>query len=98
MGNVALGVMPWAIVFGMAATSSRGLAMPIGVHAGVNFAQAVVSNDSGVWKLVIDKQLRPRVSFVSRIIGIAVALSVALLFWRVQIRREHGRAASNASE
>jgi uncharacterized protein len=96
--NIVLGVMPWALVFGFAATSSRGLAMPIGVHAGVNFAQGAVSDNSGIWKLVIDDQLRPRVGFVSRLIGIAVALLVAFLFWRLQIRRKLGDAASKVSE
>lgn len=96
--NIVLGVMPWALVFGFAATSSRGLAMPIGVHAGVNFGQGAVSDNSGIWKLVIDDQLRPRVGFVSRLIGIAVALLVAFLFWRLQIRRKLGDAASKVSE
>jgi membrane protease YdiL (CAAX protease family) len=96
--NIVLGVMPWALVFGFAATSSRGLAMPIGVHAGVNFAQATVNDDSGIWKLVIDDQLRPRVGFVSRMIGIAVALFMAFLFWRLQAHRKLGDAASKVSE
>jgi membrane protease YdiL (CAAX protease family) len=36
--DILLGVLPCALLFGIAATSTRGLAMPIGVHAGVNFA------------------------------------------------------------
>jgi len=93
--NIVLGVMPWALVFGFASTSSRGLAMPIGLHAGVNFAQGAVSDNSGFWKLVLDDQLRPRVSIVSRVIGIMVTLSVAFLFWRLQIHRKRGVAESN---
>jgi membrane protease YdiL (CAAX protease family) len=85
--NILLGVMPWAIVFGMAATSSRGLAMPIGVHAGVNFAQWAVSDNSGIWKLVFNDQLRSRIGSASRIIGIAVALLLAFLFWCFQRKR-----------
>lgn len=41
--NILVGVIPFALLFGIVATSSRGLAMPIGVHAGVNFAQWAVS-------------------------------------------------------
>ena len=85
--NILLGVMPWALVFGFAATSSRGLAMPIGVHAGVNFAQWAVSDNSGIWKLMFNDQLRPRVGFVSPIVGITVALLVAFRFWRLQVKR-----------
>jgi uncharacterized protein len=96
--NILLGVMPWALVFGIAATSSRGLAMPLGVHTGVNFAQWAVNDSSGIWKLVINDQLRPRVDLMSRIIGIPVTLFVAFLFWRLQIHRKLGDAASKVSE
>jgi hypothetical protein len=57
-----------------------------------------VNDDSGIWKLVIDDQLRPRVGFVSRMIGIAVALFMAFLFWRLQAHRKLGDAASKVSE
>jgi hypothetical protein len=95
--NILLGVIPSALLFGVAATSSRGLAMPIGVHAGLNFAQWAVSENSGIWKLEFNNQLRPRVDFVSPIIGIAVTLFVAFLFWRLQIHRERGDAESSLS-
>ena len=88
--NILLGVIPFALLFGIAATSSRGLALPVGIHAGVNFAQWAVSENSGVWKLVCNDQLRPRVGLLSRIISIAVALFVALLFWRFQSHRAGG--------
>ena len=96
--NILLGVMPWALVFGIAATSTRGLAMPIGLHVGVNFAQWAVSDNSGVWNLVINDQLRPRIGLASRIVNIAVTLFVSFLFWRLQIRRNRGHAASNVSD
>jgi len=95
--NILLGVIPSALLFGIAATSSRGLAMPIGVHTGVNFAQWAVSDNSGIWKLVFNDQLRLRVDFVSHIIGIAVTLFVAFLFWRLQIHRGRGDSESNLS-
>jgi uncharacterized protein len=88
--NIVLGVMPWALVFGMAATSSCGLAMSLGVHAGINFAQSAVNDNSGIWKLVFNDQLRTRIGLASRIINIAVTLFVAFLFWRFQIHRERG--------
>lgn len=93
--NISLGVMPWALVFGIAATSSRGLAMPLGVHAGVNFAQWAVSDNSGIWKLVINDQFRPRIGLVSRIIDITVALLLAVLFCRAfRIQSERSDAES----
>ena len=42
---------------------------------------------AGVWKLVVNDQSRPRVGSVSRIISMAVALFVAFLFSRFQLRR-----------
>jgi membrane protease YdiL (CAAX protease family) len=86
--NILMGVIPSALLFGFAATSSRGLAMPIGVHAGVNFAQWAVSGDAGIWKLVFSDQLRPRVELLSRVVGIAVVLLAAFLFWLYQVRRD----------
>jgi membrane protease YdiL (CAAX protease family) len=90
--NILLGVIPSALLFGFAATSSRGLAMPIGVHAGVNFAQWAVSGDAGIWKLVFGAQLRARVELLSRVVGVAVVLVVAFVFWRVQVWGERGDA------
>jgi uncharacterized protein len=85
--NILLGVIPLALLFGIVATSSRGLALPIGIHAGVNFAQWAVTDNSGIWKLVVNDELRPRVGLLSRIVSIAVALFVAFLFWRFQFHR-----------
>ena len=96
--NIVLGVMPWALVFGMAATSSRGLAMSLGLHAGINFAQSAVKDNSGIWKLVFNEQLRTRIGLASRIVNIAVTMFVAFLFWRLQVHRNRGDAASIASE
>ncbi len=85
--NILLGVIPSALLFGIAATSSRGLAMPIGIHAGLNFAQWAVTDNSGIWKLVLNDRLQPRVGILSRIISMAVALFVAFLFWRFRFHR-----------
>jgi uncharacterized protein len=93
--NILLGVMPCALLFGVAATSSRGLAMPMGVHAGVNFAQWAIFGNAGIWKVAINDQLGSRVDLMSHIIGIAVILFGAFLLWRLQIHRERGDAESN---
>jgi membrane protease YdiL (CAAX protease family) len=85
--NILLGVIPFGILFGFAATGSRGLAVPIGVHAGINFAQWAVGDASGIWKLVFDEGMRGRVGMVSRVGGIGVSLLGAFLFWWVSLRR-----------
>jgi membrane protease YdiL (CAAX protease family) len=96
--NILLGVMPCAHLFGAAATSPRGLAMPIGVHAGVNFAQWAINDNSGIWKVAINDQLRSRVDLMSHIIGIAVILLVTFLFWRLHIRVNCDDAESKVSD
>jgi len=92
--NILLGVIPFGILFGFAATGSRGLAVPIGVHAGINFAQWAVGDSSGIWKLVFDEGMRGRVAVVSRAGGIGVSFVGAFLFWWVSRRRGGGDVES----
>ena len=72
--------------------------MPIGVHAGVNFAQWAINDNSGIWKVAINDQLRSRVDLMSHIIGIAVILLVTFLFWRLHIRVNCDDAESKVSD
>jgi Type II CAAX prenyl endopeptidase Rce1-like len=80
--TILLGVIPSALLFGMAAIASRGLAVPIGLHAGVNLAQSSMSGNSswGFWKLAMDDQARGRITALSPISGVAVTVGVMLGF------------------
>lgn len=53
VATVALGVMPSALLFGMAAFISRGLALPLGIHLGMNLARwaSGEADGHGVWRL-----------------------------------------------
>lgn len=82
--TVALGVIPSAVLFGAAARVSGGLAMPIGVHAAVNFAMWVVGEktSAGFGTLDVDPASVARVTAVAPFIGAAVPIGTALLlFW-----------------
>jgi membrane protease YdiL (CAAX protease family) len=82
--SVALGVMPSALLFGAAARVSGGLAMPIGLHAAVNFAMWVVGEKAsvGFGTLDVDPAAVARVTAVAPFIGAAVPIGTALLlFW-----------------
>lgn len=49
--TVLLGVLPSAVLFGVAAWVSGGLALPMGIHAGVNMARWLTGEtaDAGLW-------------------------------------------------
>lgn len=82
---VLMGVIPAALLFGMSATASRGLAMPIGLHAGVNLAQWTISEDKanpdGIWTLVVSEEALSHVATISPFINIGVILLTTLAFW-----------------
>jgi hypothetical protein len=85
---IVFGVIPSALVFGAAAIASRGLALPTGIHAGVNLARWA-TNGSGVWRIVIDDQARNRTESWASISGIIITLLAALVFWRWRSRPEY---------
>lgn len=82
--TVVMGVIPSAFLFGAAARVSGGLALPIGVHAAVNFAMWVVGekDSAGFGTLDVDPASVSRVAAVAPFIGAAVPIGTALLlFW-----------------
>lgn len=90
--TVVMGVIPSALLFGASARVSGGLALPIGVHAAVNFAMWVVGekDSAGFGTLDVDPANVSRVAAVAPIIGAAVPIGTALLlFWwhQRQVRR-----------
>ncbi len=88
--TVMMGVIPSALLFGAAARASDGLAMPIGVHAAVNFAMWVVGekDSAGFWTLDVDPASASRVAAAAPVIGAAVPIATALvLLWWHQRRR-----------
>lgn len=86
---VLMGVIPSALLFGIVAIRSGGLAMPIGVHAALNLAQwAVGEKDSpGIWTLSVDPQHAARMMSTAPFIGMAVTLLAAMFVWRWPSRR-----------
>ncbi|MCC6234940.1 MAG: CPBP family intramembrane metalloprotease [Verrucomicrobiales bacterium] len=88
LSNIVLGVIPAAFVFGMAAVVSRGLAMPLGVHVGVNVAQSAMSGGSrwGVLELTMEEPVRQRLEGAAPWSGVLVALLVVGLLWGVSRR------------
>lgn len=90
-----LGAGIGSLLFGMASLATRGLAMPIGLHAAWNYGQWMLGGkeSSGMWQLIIEKGFESRVELAGTI-SYLVVMSLAILafwwYWRVQkIRRSN---------
>jgi membrane protease YdiL (CAAX protease family) len=80
LSTVLLGVLPSAILFGMATLVSRGLALPLGVHMGINVARGMTgeADGAGPWTLDTSGLDAARAATLAPLIGAAVPLTVAL--------------------
>ncbi|MBL0170630.1 MAG: CPBP family intramembrane metalloprotease [Gemmatimonadaceae bacterium] len=80
---IVLGVIPSAVLFGTTAIVSGGLAMPIGLHAAVNFAQWAVGEKSsrGFWTVTVDPLLAARAATLAPYIGATVPLLFSAVLW-----------------
>lgn len=85
---VVLGVIPSGVLFGVAASASGGLAMPVGVHAAVNMALWSVGakETPGLWTVIIPPALQARNDALSPYLGVVTVLVLATLTWRLRSR------------
>ena len=92
--NVVFGAIPGALVFGMAALASRGIAMPLGLHAawnGVDWATGGKGAD-GLWRRVVEPGHASTAEALGlACYGLAMAAAFCLLWW---IRRRAQRTGS----
>jgi hypothetical protein len=73
-----------ALLFGMAAIATRGLAVPIGVHAAWNFGDQMRSGGgktTGFWKAVVEDGFEARAQVVGWTGYVSVMLLTTLAFW-----------------
>jgi membrane protease YdiL (CAAX protease family) len=78
---ILLGVIPSALLFGATAIASRGLAMPIGVHAGLNLAQWSVGEQGSFWATNVADVARARIVTFSPVIVVSVMVVATILVW-----------------
>jgi membrane protease YdiL (CAAX protease family) len=81
--TVLFGVLPNAFLFGMAAIASGGLAMPIGLHMGVNAArQSFGETGAGwFWNIAAEDSAGARIARVAPVTGIAITIFMTLVLW-----------------
>lgn len=79
------GVIPSALLFGAVALRSGGLAMPIGLHAGVNLAQWMVGArpTSGLWSIDVAPAHAARVTTYAPVATMVTSLLItaAVAWW-----------------
>jgi membrane protease YdiL (CAAX protease family) len=95
-----LGGSPWvdalvgpgvgSLLFGMAAIATRGLAVPIGLHAAWNFGQWALGlkSEPGLWRSVSEGGGEQRAHLIAMIAYVAVVFLATLTFWLWHRRRE----------
>jgi hypothetical protein len=78
-----IGAAAGSLLFGMAALTTRGLAVPIGVHAAWNFGQWALGLRGGpsLWKPVVRDGLQPSVDLAGSIIYLALFGAATVAFW-----------------
>jgi membrane protease YdiL (CAAX protease family) len=72
-----------SLLFGMAALTTRGLAVPLGVHAAWNFGQWALGLRGGtaLWRPVVSDGLQHRFDIAGSIIYLAIFGSATLALW-----------------
>ena len=97
---VLVGVTTGGLLFGMAAVASRGLALPIGLHAAWNIgAWSVGEKDTpGLWMMVIDEGSRGSAGRVGTIafVGVMLLGTAGFLVWHRSRERERAEPGSAA--
>ena len=96
--NALFGVFVGSFLFGMAALATRGLALPIGLHAAWNFGQWIIGEKEspGLWKPMIPGGPSASADHVALTAYVAVFGAATLAFWwygRVSFQIESSGAA-----
>ena len=91
--QAAVGTGVGSLFFGMAAIAPRrGLAFPIGVHAGWNFTTWCLTSGNGPWKMTFPPYLAPRVQSVGMVMYVTCMMAGTVLLWLWgprRVGREH---------
>ena len=90
--TVVSGVIPSAVLFGVAAWVSRGLAWPFGIHVGLNLARWLTgeADGQGFWRLDLTGANRAALELWAPWIGALIPLAMsALLWWWSDRHRRH---------
>lgn len=87
--TILLGVVPGGLLWGMSAVATRGIAVPIGLHAAWNFTGWFAGNraEVGVLRMIIDEDSLALTQTVGTISYLFIFISLTFIFWWVQKKR-----------
>jgi hypothetical protein len=77
-----LGPSVWALIFGVTAIWSKGLAFPIGLHMAINVLLALVGQKDArhdIWNLEYSNAVTPELTSETDTIGLAMQIVVLLI-------------------
>ncbi|MHA7843259.1 MAG: CPBP family intramembrane glutamic endopeptidase [Winogradskyella sp.] len=80
--NQLLGPSVWALIFGVTAIWSKGLAFPIGLHMAINVLLALVGQKDArhaIWNLEYSNAVTPELTSETDTIGLAMQIVVLLI-------------------
>jgi hypothetical protein len=86
-----LGPLAGAILFGMAALATRGIAVPFGIHFAFNLGQWIMGQKeaAGLWRVSVDPAFQRQVESIGYAAYLLGALAAIFGFW-LQYRRHVG--------
>lgn len=98
MQSIALGVLPGGLVWGMSAIATRGLAVPIGMHAAWNFASWAAGNraETGLLRMIVTDDALESSRAVGTVSYLVISGVLTAFFWLVQRRNARLAAAAPA--
>lgn len=72
----------WALIYGIAAVWSKGLALPTGLHMAINVILAIVGQKDGrhaIWNITYTPEVTPALSAQTATIGMIMQLCILLI-------------------
>jgi hypothetical protein len=83
--NAILGPFVGSLLFGMAALVTRGLALPIGLHAAWNFGQWTLGEkeSSGIWRPIVEQGYTLHVDYMGMLSYLLVFGSSTVALWLI---------------
>lgn len=86
-----LGPLAGALLFGMAALATRGIAVPLGIHFAFNFGQWIMGQKetAGLWRASVDPGFQKQAETLGYAAYLFGALAAAFCFW-LHYRRRAG--------
>jgi membrane protease YdiL (CAAX protease family) len=96
--TIALGVVPGGLLWGMSAIATRGLAVPIGLHAAWNFASWSAGNraETGLLRMIVEEDALEQTRAVGTASYLTIFGALTVAFWFVH-RRNVQRNPSSGS-